>query len=128
MECGLDVLKNLVRLNTESALRMPLRRVPLRFRSLARGAGMDEDPRTATREQLGSDLLQTCSPLSLVSAQVRRPSVANPVIFPPGRARLATNPIPTGSLSFVMTIGIVAVASFAGPVAERTIGDDDIGL
>src|SRR5215510_318587 len=45
--------------------------------------------------------------------------VDNPVMFPPGRARLATNPFATGSLSCVMTIGIVAVAFLAGPVAPK---------
>src|SRR5262245_54501571 len=34
-------------------------------------------------------------------------------MFPPGRARLATNPFPTGSPSCAMTIGTVAVASLA---------------
>ena len=38
-------------------------------------------------------------------------------MFPPGRARLATKPFPTGSLSCVMTMGIVLVASLTGRVA-----------
>ena len=38
-------------------------------------------------------------------------------MFPPGRARLATNPLPTGSLSNVMTMGIVLVASLAARVS-----------
>src|SRR5262245_32820113 len=37
-------------------------------------------------------------------------------MFPPGRARLATNPLPTGSGSCVMTMGIVAVAALAARV------------
>ena len=37
----------------------------------------------------------------------------SPVIFPPGRARLATNPNPTGSAAPIMTIGIVVVAFLA---------------
>ena len=36
-----------------------------------------------------------------------------PVRFPPGRERLATHPLATGSLPMVMTIGIVVVAAFA---------------
>jgi hypothetical protein len=36
-----------------------------------------------------------------------------PVIFPPGRARLATNPLLGGSAAAVMTIGIVLVAFLA---------------
>ncbi len=37
--------------------------------------------------------------------------------FPAGRARLATNPLPTGSLSCAMTIGMVEVASLSARVA-----------
>jgi hypothetical protein len=40
----------------------------------------------------------------------------NPVMFPPGRARLATNPFPMGSGSCAMTMGIVEVACFAARV------------
>jgi hypothetical protein len=36
-----------------------------------------------------------------------------PVMFPPGRARLATKPVPTGSALTAMTIGIDVVASLA---------------
>jgi hypothetical protein len=47
-----------------------------------------------------------------------------PVTLPPGRARLATRPPPTGSLTPVKTIGIVEVAFFAasaeGPLAAIT--------
>ena len=39
-----------------------------------------------------------------------------PVMFLPGRARLATNPEPTGSLSSAITMGIVTVAALAGRV------------
>ena len=38
-------------------------------------------------------------------------------MFPPGRARLATNPLATGSLSDDMTMGIVLVASLAARFA-----------
>src|SRR5215468_7868980 len=41
------------------------------------------------------------------------PTLDNPVTFPPGCARLATSPIPTGSVALVMTMGIVLVAFFA---------------
>ena len=36
-----------------------------------------------------------------------------PVTLPPGRARLATSPLPTGSPTLTMTIGIVRVACMA---------------
>src|SRR5688572_4358645 len=42
--------------------------------------------------------------------------VDNPVILPPGRARLPANPDPTGSSSNVIIIGIVEVASLTGRV------------
>ena len=40
-------------------------------------------------------------------------------MLPPGRARLATNPLPTGSVSVAMTMGTVVVASLA---ARVTVG------
>jgi hypothetical protein len=40
-----------------------------------------------------------------------------PVAFPPGRARLATRPIFTGSAAVENTIGIVEVAAFAASAA-----------
>ena len=46
-------------------------------------------------------------------------SVDNPVMFPPGRAKLAINPLPTGSIPRAMTIGMVEVASFD---KARTVG------
>ena len=48
----------------------------------------------------------------------------NPVTFPPGRAKLVTNPAPTGSLTLAKTIGIVLVvflAARAGSVEFVTI-------
>jgi hypothetical protein len=52
-----------------------------------------------------------------------------PVTFPPGRARLVTSPLATGSLTAAKTMGRVLVACLAGPgevVARR--GHDDINL
>ena len=40
-------------------------------------------------------------------------SMLTPVRLPPGRARLATSPSPTGSAPLLKTIGIVEVAFFA---------------
>ena len=50
--------------------------------------------------------------------------VESPVTLPPGRARLATRPSPTGSPTLVITMGIVVVAPLgrkSDPVAETTI-------
>src|ERR1041384_1860946 len=63
---------------------------------------------TATRESLGTICFKSSSCLPLISGA----SAANPVMLPPGLARLATNPLPTGSVSCAMTIGIVEVDSF----------------
>ena len=49
----------------------------------------------------------------------------NPVTFPPGRARLATRPAPTGS-TLTNTIGIVAVAAFAASAAGAAERHDHI--
>lgn len=39
--------------------------------------------------------------------------MVNPVTFPPGLARLATNPAPSGSTAQSITIGIFVVARLA---------------
>jgi len=38
-------------------------------------------------------------------------NAVNPVALPPGRAKLATAPVPTGSLRLVNTIGMVRVSA-----------------
>ena len=50
-----------------------------------------------------------------------------PVRLPPGRARLATRPAPTGSPTIATTIGIVEVAFFAAG-APRCRSLDHIDL
>jgi hypothetical protein len=44
------------------------------------------------------------------------PKKLTPVMFPPGRLRLATKPAPTGSPPNVKTIGIVVVAALAAKI------------
>ena len=101
-ECSLNILGTLVRLGIEASLRTPLRRVPslltlvrcpgwLKSRGRPRGRAWERSPSEAPV------VFRLCSGAR----------VDNPVMFPPGRARLATNPLPTGSLSCVMTMGIV---------------------
>jgi hypothetical protein len=41
------------------------------------------------------------------------PWIDSPVMLPPGRAKLATMPVPTGSVANANTMGIVEVACFA---------------
>src|SRR5262249_4227104 len=66
----------------------------------------------ATRLTLGAISLSISShfPISGKSMNVK------PVMFPPGRARLATKPCPTGSLSIAKTIGVVRVACFSAAI------------
>ena len=77
--------------------------------------------RTARREILGTISLTSSRCLPTAS----RVTMESPVTFPPGLARLATSPLPTGSLWFVMMMGIVDVARLAAlgagvPVATMT--------
>src|SRR5262245_21830387 len=49
-----------------------------------------------------------------------------PVTLPPGRARLATKPTPTGSPTAANTIGTTGAACFAAITAGVPPGDDDV--
>src|SRR6516225_3233582 len=73
---------------------------------------MPQGPEDGHVGELSNDLLQSSSCFPLISGA----RLDNPVMFPPGRARLATKPEPTGSLSNPMTTGIVTVASLAARV------------
>src|SRR5215467_8574360 len=72
-------------------------------------AGSEELYKTATREIPGTVSLSSSSrfPLSSVENSV------TPVILPPGRAMLATRPVPTGSPAPSRTMGILEVALLA---------------
>src|SRR5262245_14282271 len=66
--------------------------------------------RMATRRIAGTVSLSSSSCLATIS----RPALPDiPVTFPPGRARLAMSPVPTGSRTVIMTMGIVSVAFLA---------------
>ena len=76
--------------------------------------------RNPTRASLGIASLSISS-LLVISSDAK---LENPVTLPPGRARLATKPAPTGSPAFVITIGMVVVAFLAANTAgapEATI-------
>ena len=76
--------------------------------------------RSPTRASFGTASLSTSS-LFVFSCVDK---LENPVILPPGRARLATKPAATGSPAFAITMGMVVVAFFAanaGGVSETTI-------
>ena len=63
-------------------------------------------PRTATRVIRGMISFRSSSCLPVRSGVIK----VVPVTFPPGRARLATSPVPTASPTPDMTTGIVVVA------------------
>jgi hypothetical protein len=68
---------------------------------------------TATRDVEGTASLRS-STYFWLSPGTR---LVSPVTLPPGRARLATRPSPTGSRDTVMTMGIRVVARFAAFVS-----------
>ena len=69
--------------------------------------------RTATRERPPMISLSNWSRFPLNSGDRR----LLPVMFPPGRAKLATNPLPTGSLLAVITMGMLWVACWTARTA-----------
>ena len=75
--------------------------------------GVSGFQRTATRVSRGIVSLSSCSRLALSSVGI----IESPVTFPPGCARFATRPDPTGSATSAMTMGMVDVARLAARVA-----------
>jgi hypothetical protein len=74
----------------------------------------------ATRESFGINSLSNSTRLPCSSGVLW----LTPVMFPPGRARLATSPDPTGSATVENTTGTVVVAPFAASapgVAKATM-------
>src|SRR4030095_3500789 len=65
--------------------------------------------RTATREAVGTTSFRSSTRL-VTTPRLKSDS---PVMLPPGRARFVTNPVPTGSAAFPITMGITVVAFFA---------------
>ena len=82
------------------------------------------DRRSPTRASLGTASLSISSLLVFSSVS----KLENPVTLPPGRARLATKPAPTGSTAFVITMGMVLVAFFAANAGCRPCDHDQINL
>ena len=77
----------------------------------------------ATREVPGA----TCNKISNILPMTENSKEENPVMFPPGRARLFTQPVPTGSPPLGNTIGtelvfIISTGITRPPRAKRTSG------
>src|SRR5437016_10108027 len=70
-------------------------------------------PETAIREAVGTASLRSSSRFALSAVALS----VTPVTFPPGLARLATKPTPSGSPERAMTIGMTALASLAAAAA-----------
>src|SRR5712692_661185 len=68
---------------------------------------------TATRENFGTASLRSCTRFAAISTAL----TARPVTFPPGRAKLATRPVSTGSAVPTITIGTVFVTLAASSAA-----------
>ena len=107
-----DIVSQLVCLDIESALQAALQQVQsLLLLAHCLAASKSRRQLNETALVIISFKSSICFPL------ISGARADNPVMFPPGRARLATNPLPIGSLSCAMIIGVVAVACLAGPVA-----------
>jgi DNA-dependent RNA polymerase len=76
-------------------------------------AGLAAFQRRAVRKSFGTTSLSSSRRFALSSAWSRVP----PVTFPPGWARLATSPAPSGSMACGITMGMVAVAFLAANAA-----------
>jgi len=103
----------------------PSARPDSRFASRPRAsAGFVGFQRMPTREVFGATSLSSSSRLAKTS---RPASCVSPVRLPPGRARLATSPVPTGSPASI-TMGIVKVACLAANDAGVPNRQDDAHL
>src|SRR5438045_8022767 len=81
--------------------------------------------RIATRERLGMTCFSSSSRFPLSSGDI----ALWPVMFPAGRAKLATNPVPTGSVLLAITIGIVCVCCLTAAIYPLVRGrHDDVRL
>ena len=80
--------------------------------------------RSPTRASLGTASLSISSLFVFSSVD----KVESPVTLPPGRARLATRPAPTGSPALTITMGMVVVALLAANADGRPCDHDQINL
>src|SRR5271166_1771339 len=80
-------------------------------------AGTEGSRTTATRVTLGAISLSNSSNLALKLNS----NAVKPVTLPPGRARLATKPLPTGSIVVTNTIGTLRLACCSAPTIEPAV-------
>ena len=120
-ECSLNILGPRTSRHVKLQSRMLAAASSVSFKFVVRCSKVEKSKTGHRKAGTVSFRSSNCFPLSSGAR------VANPVMFPPGRARLATNPFPTGSVSCAITMGIVTVASLAAG-CFGTSCDDDLHL
>jgi hypothetical protein len=85
-------------------------------------AAMAESRSTATRVTPGAISLSNSSHF----APMAYSNTVNPVVLPPGRARLLIKPAPIGSITPANTIGTVRVAWLQYGYAGASISENDV--
>src|SRR5262249_26495811 len=107
-ECAVELVRTSSLQELKPHSQRPGRDVHFSYRELViRIVRVREDGHMA---DLGDSLLEQLQ----LFGEDSRPAVPDtPVTFPPGRARLAMSPVPTGSRTKIMTRGIVSVAFLA---------------
>src|SRR5499427_2795714 len=111
-ECGVEVVRGSHLQGLNFYPQCPTR--GLRFLEHERGIRIGRIQSTATRASRGTTSFSNSSRFPPKSGAMR----FIPVTLPPGRARLATSPLPNGSPAAVMTIGMVEVACLAASGAR----------
>src|SRR6266545_4085979 len=79
--------------------------------------------RTAARVMWGAISLSSSSHFPLMPYS----NAVNPVALPPGCARLATNPAPTGSMTFANTIGVLRLACCSAATQRDELATVHVG-
>src|SRR5262249_52986439 len=79
--------------------------------------GLRSDPAHHIQATSSNASKASLGPISTAIHTIAASTLMNPVTLPPGRARLATKPSPTGSPTSANTIGIVRVCRYTAAVA-----------
>ena len=80
--------------------------------------------RTPTGERVGTVSLSSASHFVFISSE----AFDNPVMFPPGLARPAISPLPTGSPKIATTMGVVVVACLSAATTALLAATSTSGL
>ena len=102
--------------------RIQVRPQPLGLRTCISRAALAECRISATRRAAG----MSSRTKDARRSALRHDMVAIPVMLPPGRSRLETSPVSTGSKPRGKTMAMVFVAAFAARMAGGSCGHDDV--